>query len=50
MGAYELSLILLSAIGFGLYLNGLVRLSRERKAALRKADEPIKPQSRAAGA
>lgn len=43
--AYEVSLIILSAIFLGLYLNGLVRLSRARKKT-----EAIKPLSRAAGA
>jgi hypothetical protein len=48
MGAYELSLILLSAIGFGLYVYRLFRLRRKNKAG--SDSKAVKSRSRAAGA
>jgi hypothetical protein len=50
IGTYEISLIVLSAIGVGLYVNELIRISRTQKARWSGQDKPRKPLSRAAGA
>ena len=48
VGAYEVSMMVLSTILFGVYVRGLVRLRRDQNAKRKTDHQPIKPRVRAA--